>query len=163
MATYPGNIPDNRLVEFNYNNANCAYGWTDPHLWSMNIIPIVIDAQIAGVLTTDFKYDVNLSPSYLVSVNSRPSRVAFSATAEGDYSFSGIHLRAGAALFVSGLSIENNDYDQHSLWIGSNIRFLDTETRIDLHLNLDQPNGILSQGPKPTWGFVIQFQDIPFR
>jgi hypothetical protein len=129
----------------------------------MNILPIVINAQVAGTLADNFKYDVNLSPSYLVSVNSRPSRFAFSATVEGDYIFSGIHLRAGAASFVSGLSIENNDYDQHSVWIGSNIRLLGSETQIDLHLNLDQPNGILSKGPKPTWGVAIQFQDIPFR
>jgi hypothetical protein len=163
LATFPGKIPDNRLVEFNYNNANCAYGWKDPYLWLMNVLPIVINAQVAGAVTNNFTYDVCLSPAYLVSVNSRPSRFAISATAELDYTISDIHLRAGAASFFSGLSLENNDCDQHSLWIGSNIHFLDMETRIDVHLNVDQPNGILSTGPKPTWGVAIQFQDIPFR
>lgn len=96
LATFPGNIPDNRLVEFNYNNANCAYGWKDPYLWLMNSIPIVIDAQVAGTLTNKFTCEGNLSPSYVRSVNSRPSRFVFSATVEFDYNYSDIHLRAGS-------------------------------------------------------------------
>lgn len=155
LATFPGSIPSNRLAEFNYNNANSAYGWRDPYPWLMNVVPVVLDGQVTFGPRSPIGLDVQISPCYLFSVNARSSYAAISSRAEARLNVGSIEIHAGTSWFISGRSIENNDHDQHAVWIGSTVDLSVGRLRLDVNMNVDPPNGIQVKGPKPIGGVVV--------
>lgn len=96
LATFPGTIPDNRITEFNCNNANSAY----------------VDISMAT-------------------------------------------LKVGWASFVSSLSLENNYHSQNSVFIGFDFSLFDRTFQTDFNINIDKPNGIMEETPKPFWGVLL--------
>ena len=158
LAVFPGNIPANRLAEFNYNCANSAHGWRNPFVWMMNVVPTMIDLRARGRIFDDLSWNLTLDPSYLISVNTRPSRFALSGLLELDFAVAGTHLLGGGSWFYSSLALENNDHDQRSVWLGAGVRALSGQFHIEINLNLDGPNGFASHSPKPTWAMVLRYK-----
>ena len=58
-------------------------------------------------------------------------------------------------MFTSTKSIENNNYDQHSIGLGTDIAFGSITGMVDAHVNIDAPNGLAVDAPKPTWGVIV--------
>lgn len=155
LATYPGNIPDNRLTEFNYNNANSSFGWKDPFTWLMNIVPVTTEFNLQTSVTDELSFLVKAEPAYLISINSRPSRFCFSGIFGLNINTGITDLRLGWVLFYSELSLENNNYSQTSIFIGTNISLFNKVYQIDFNLNIDRPNGITDKTAKPNWGINL--------
>lgn len=156
LATFPGTLSQNRLTEFNYNNANSSYGWRDPFVWLMNIVPIVGEANFRYSISRNVSFNIKAAPSYLISINSRPSRFALSSEIESSIDIENLTVRLGWASFYSGLSLENNLHNQNSLFIGCNFDMFNHNFETDFNLNIDRPNGILEETAKPFWGIVIK-------
>lgn len=160
LATFPGNIPDNRLTEFNYNNANSAYGWADPYIWLMNVVPITIETNSKVELNKELSLLLKVEPGYLIAVNSRPSGTAMATNLEAKYSLGQVNIRLGWKSYITSISMENNNYDQNSLSIGTNFKLFENECKTDFNLNIDYPNGLAENTPKPFWGVVISYNII---
>lgn len=157
LATFPGNIPSNRLTEFNYNNANNAFGWGDPFIWLMNVVPITIGTNTKVELSKELILKVKFEPGYLISVNSRPSGTAIAAKIEAKYNFGKFNMRLGWNSYLTSISIENNNYDQNSISIGTDFNLFENEIKADFNLNIDYPNGFVEKSPKSFWGVVLSY------
>ena len=70
----------------------------------MNIVPAMIDVNFNGTISHGLHWDLALTPSYLISVNSRPSRYAFLGLLGLDVAVGGVQLRGGTSWFYSTLS-----------------------------------------------------------
>ena len=157
FATFPGNIPSNRLTEFNYNNANNAFGWGDPFIWLMNVVPITIEANTKVELNRNLNLLLKVEPGYLISVNSRPSGTAIATKIETKYSFGHLNIRLGWNSYLTSTSIENNNYDQNSISIGTDFNLFENEIKADFNLNIDYPNGLVEKTSKSFWGVVLSY------
>ena len=157
LATFPGNIPSNRLTEFNYNNANNAYGWSEPFVWLMNVIPITIETNTKVDLNTELSLLLKVEPGYLFSINSRPSGTAIATKIETKYSFGHLNIRLGWNSYLTSTSIENNNYDQNSISIGTDFNLFENEIKADFNLNIDYPNGLVEKTSKSFWGVVLSY------
>ena len=157
LATFPGNIPSNRLTEFNYNNANSAYGWGEPFIWLMNIVPITIEANTKIELNRDLNLLLKVEPGYLIAVNSRPSGTAIATNIEAKYNLGKLNMRFGWKSYLTSISLENNNYDQNSVLIGIDFNVFENEFKTDFNLNIDYPNGLVEKTPKPYWGVVLSY------
>lgn len=155
LATFPGNIPDNRHVEFTYNNANSMRGWSAPYLWLMNVVPLVVDARGTLAISEQWSADLTLMPAFLYSVSRNPSQLTWASTLGIAHHIDDFTPRLSWSMFTSTTSIENNNYDQHSLCLGTDIALGSTTAMIDVRMNLDAPNGVAVDAPKPTWGVMI--------
>lgn len=158
LATFPGNIPDNRLTEFNYNNANSAWGWRDPYLWLMNVVPIAVEGELHADIAENFRGRLLLAPAFLLSVNSRPSGIAAHEILDVALRLKPVTLRMGWTAFLSPTSLENNDHFQHAVFAGVDFTFLGLGMMADFNLNLDQPNGVAASTPKPFWGTTLRMK-----
>jgi hypothetical protein len=156
LATYPGNIPDNRITEFNYNNGNSSFGWKDPFTWLMNIIPITTEFNITTQINNEFSLLIKAEPAYLISINSRPSQFCLSGILGLNTNIGATELRIGWITFYSSLSLENNIHTQNSMFIGTNMNLFSKIYQIDFNLNIDEPNGIIEKTAKPNWGINLK-------
>lgn len=157
LATFPGNIPSNRLTEFNYNNANSAYGWNEPFVWLMNVIPITIETNTNIELNKKLCFQLKVEPGYLIAINSRPSGSVLATKLEAKYNFGQVDFRLGWRTYLTSISIENNNYDQNSISVGLDFKLLKNEFKTDFNLNIDYPNGITEKTAKPYWGLILSY------
>lgn len=155
LATFPGTIPENRHVEFTYTIANSMRGWTAPYLWLMNVVPLVVEAHGELPISEQLSAQATLSPAFLYSVNRESSQLTFASTLGVSYHTDVVTPRLSWSMFTSTKSIENNNYDQHSIGIGTDIAFGGIIGMVDAHVNIDAPNGLAVDAPKPTWGVII--------
>jgi hypothetical protein len=158
LATFPGNIPSNRLTEFNYNNANSSYGWSEPFVWLMNVVPITIETNTNFELNKKLCFLLKVEPGYLIAINSRPSGSVVATKLEAKYNFGKVNFRLGWRTYLTSISIENNNYDQNSISVGLDYKLLQNEFKTDFNLNIDYPNGITERTPKPFWGLVFSYE-----
>lgn len=157
LATFPGDIPGNRIAELNYDYANSASGWQRPDLWLMNMLPVSLEGTLGIRVTPSIRISCIVSPSYLISVNSEKSGISVTARASTEVTVFGTSITAGWNIYLSTRSIENNNFDQHSIfagfrWGGSRLPFT-----TEVVVNLDEPNGVFRKhGVKPDWGIVFK-------
>ena len=76
---------------------------------------------------------------------------------EAKYSFGQVNLRLGWNSYLTSISIENNNYDQNSISIGTDFNLFENEIKADFNLNIDYPNGLVEETPKPFWGVVLSY------
>ncbi len=155
LATFPGNIPENRHVEFTYNNANSMRGWSAPYTWIMNVVPVIADIGGSLPFNEHLSADARLMPAFLYSVNRNPSQLTFAGTLGISVHLEDFTPRLSWSMFTTTSSIENNNYDQHSLCLGTDVSLGSTTGTLDLRMNLDAPNGVSVNAPKPFWGVLI--------
>ena len=157
LATFPGDIQGNRITELNYDYANSAFGWQRSDLWLMNVIPVSLEASLGVRVTPSLSFSCTVSPSYLISVNSAESGAAITARASTEVSAFGVAILAGWNSYITTRSIENNNFDQHSIFAGFRWSGFNQPIITELVLNLDEPNGIFRKhGVKPDWGIVFR-------
>lgn len=155
MATYPGSIPENRITEFNYNNANSSFGWKDPFIWLMNIVPLTTEFDMTTKFNKVFSFLIKAEPAYLISINSRSSQFCFSGILGINTNIGITDLRLGWVTFYSSQSLENNINTQNSMFIGTQLNLFRKIYQIDFNVNIDEPNGIIEKTAKPNWGINL--------
>lgn len=149
-------IPDKRAAEHNHIAASAARAGRDPWLWQMNVIPVGLDLSLDLALAPWLRLRLELEPGALISLNSRPSRLAMRGEVELSASWRALSSHLGWGVFASASPLENGDHDQHSAWLGLALDLGDGhEVGLDVNLNLDGPLGVAANAPKPTWGLVL--------
>jgi hypothetical protein len=154
------NIDDKKLTEFNYTSVISAQGWSNPYPWLINTCPFILSYMGSLQLSKFISIDYTLKPSFLLSMNDRPSGLGL----QNMIKF-GVNVRAYNAIigfnnYYSTINLENNDHSQSSLLGGASFRSESFLFEISVGLNLDAPNGILYDPPKTNWG--ISFGLIHF-
>ena len=77
---------------------------------------------------------------------------------EAKYNFGHCEYNAlGWKSYLTSISIENNNYDQNSISIGTDFNLFENEIKTDFNLNIDYPNGFVEKTPKPFWGVVLSY------
>ena len=157
LAIFWGNgVTDKRASEFNHSAAAAARGERLPWLWQLNAAPVGLDLQLTLAPTDGLSVTARLEPTALISVNSRPSRLALHAEVEAAAALGALTLRLGWGYLVSTSALENTDRDQHSVWGGGDLAVGHAHhVTVDVNVNLDGPYGVASGEAKPTWGLVL--------
>lgn len=155
LATNPGSIPQNRLSEYNLNNANSAFGWREPLIWIMNIVPVSTEINLTKNLNGYISINAKFEPGYLISINSRPSRFSLLTITTLNFNFNPANLEIGWSSFYSGLSLENNNHVQNSVFAGITFKIADKDFGFSFNLNIDKPNGVMEKTTKPFWGVSL--------
>lgn len=154
LAVLPGNIPENRLTELNYNNAVNSRGWENAFLFQMNSVPFILDFKSEKILRNGAVLSFEMNPAYLSSVNSRQSEFTLLLSLEAVYPLAGFEAGLIIRHFISSGNLENNDHNQSSAGIKFSFSSPLGKTSLKTILNIDKPNGISADEPKPFWGVV---------
>ncbi|HPN36859.1 MAG TPA: hypothetical protein PL041_00560 [Melioribacteraceae bacterium] len=156
LATFPGNIPQNRLSEFNYTNANNIYGWKESLSWTMNVIPISVALATNNKLYKNLNFNFVINPIYFISVNSRPDKQAISANLQLEYDFNNYIVNLGTNYYYSLQSIENDDKDSHYLYIGNSFIIGDYLLGAEFNLNLDNRKQNIKRINEYNYGILLK-------
>jgi len=155
LALYSGGIDDNRLAELAYTVASSAQGFREPFVWQMNVVPLVLGVAAAWHMPRWALLTAELSPSYLISVNQRPSRAALSAHLDWALQHGALIGHVGLNYFASTLPLENRDRDQLALRFGAAILVAKQRVGVDVSFGLDTPYGANQTDPHPWWGMAL--------
>lgn len=161
FALYPGGIDDNRLADLAYSMAASAQGFREPLIWQMNVVPVTLGAQATLQVLDWLTLTGQLAPSYLISVNQRPSRVVVTSHVDAAATLRSLVARVGVTHFVSALALENRHLDQLALRCGAGAVVSGQRWMLDLAIGLDAPYGAFEGAPHPWWGVGI-VTDIQF-
>lgn len=148
-------IQAKRTSEYNHLAASTARGQRDAWLWQMNTIPVGVTLDLDLRLNDHLDLILSAEPTALISLNSRPTRLALSSSLELRASWHPVELHLGWTHFVDTLALENLDHDQHAASLGLGLRLGEHELALTASLNLDGPWGIETGEAKPTWGLAL--------
>lgn len=155
FALYPGGIDDNRLADLAYSMAASAQGFREPLIWQMNVVPVTLGAQATLQALDWLTLTGQLAPSYLISVNQRPSRVTVTSHVDAAATLQSLVVHVGVTHFVSALALENRHLDQLALRCGAGAVVSGQRWMLDLSIGLDAPYGAFESAPHPWWGVGI--------
>src|SRR5690606_7284370 len=106
---------DNRLAELAYSMAASAQGFREPFLWQTNVVPLLLGARATLRARDWLTLTGQLVPSYLISVNQRPSRFAVATQLDAAAVAHWFVAHLGVTHFASTLALENRHLDQLAL------------------------------------------------
>lgn len=151
------NIEDKRTSEHNHLTASASRGQRDPWLWQMNTIPVGLRVDLELRLSDELDLDLVLraEPTALISLNSRPTRLAVASSLELRAGWDPLEVELGWSHLVSTLALENLDHDQHAAWLGLGLDLGEHQVGLTATLNLDGPWGVATGEAKPTWGLAL--------
>lgn len=148
-------IQAKRASEHNHLAASTARGQRDAWLWQMNTIPVGVTLSLDLRLNDHLDLILSAEPTALISLNSRPTRLAMLSAVELRAAWHPIELHLGWSHLVNTLALENLDHDQHAVSLGLDLRLGEHELGLTTTLNLDGPWGVATGEAKPTWGLAL--------
>lgn len=152
LATFPGTIPANTEVEYNYAVATAARGFADPWMWAPNVVPIALLLRTRAELAARVVLGAALEPAVLVSVNSNPSRVAIVAAAHGGLRFGPLTPGLRVQMFAQSAPLAGRNFSQWSAALFADAEFGAVFVRAQGMVNLDAPFGLAGQRGATVWG-----------
>lgn len=135
--------------------ASSAQGYREPFVWQMNVVPVVLGLGAVWNVSRWALFTIELSPSYLISVNQRPSRAAIGAHADWAFQQGWFVGHLGLNYFASTLPLENRDRDQLAVRFGAGMLLGEQRLGIDTSFGLDDPYGAFQNDPHPWWGIAL--------
>lgn len=152
VTTFPGTIPENTDVEYNYAVATAARGFADCWMWAPNAIPIALLLRSRTELWKPVVAGAELDPAVLVSVNSNPSRLAVAAAAYAGVRMGPLTPGLRLQLFTQSAPLAGRDFSQWAASLYANADFESAFVRSQVAINLDAPFGLAGQRGATVWG-----------
>ncbi|WP_437970436.1 hypothetical protein WMF04_14595 [Sorangium sp. So ce260] len=152
LTTFPGTIPENTEVEYNYAVATAARGFADYWLWAPNAIPVALLLRGRVELSAPVIVGVELDPAVLVSVNSNPSRLAIVAAAHVGVRMGPLTPGLRVQMFAQSAPLAGRDFSQWTAILYANAEFGAVFVRSQVAVNLDAPSGLAGQRGATAWG-----------
>lgn len=152
VTTFPGTIPENTEVEYNYTVATAARGFADYWMWAPNAIPIALLLRSRTELPGSVFVGADLNPAMLVSVNSNPSRLAVVAAAHAGVRVGPLTPGLRVQMFAQSETVAGRDFSQWAAFFFVNAEFDAVFVRSQVAVNLDAPFGLAGQRGATVWG-----------
>lgn len=149
------NIQGKRATEHNYLTASTARGQRDAWLWQSNTFPAGLALDLDLRFSDRLHLLARAEPTALLSLNSRPARLALLSVLELRTSWRPVGVRLGWSHLASTLALENLDHDQHAAWLGLDLLLGERQVGLTTTVNLDGPWGVSTGEAKPTWGLAL--------
>ncbi|WP_437592792.1 hypothetical protein [Sorangium sp. So ce1000] len=151
VTTFPGTIPENTEVEYNYAVAAAARGFADYWMWAPNAIPIALLLRSRAELSA-LIIGAELDPAVLVSVNSNPPRLAIVTAADAGLRMGPLTSGLRAQVFAQSAPLAGRDFAQWAAILYANVEFKSVFIRSQVAVNLDAPFGLTGQRGATVWG-----------
>ncbi|WP_437680791.1 hypothetical protein [Sorangium sp. So ce131] len=155
LTTFPGTIPVNTEVEYNYAVATAARGFGDPWLWAPNAIPIALLLRARAELEAPVVLGASLEPAALISVSSNPSRLALSAAAHAGVRLGWLTPGLRVQVLAQSAPLAGRDFAQWAAVLYANAELEAVFVRSQLAVNLDAPFGLAGQRGATVWGVAV--------
>ncbi|AUX41591.1 uncharacterized protein SOCE26_030120 [Sorangium cellulosum] len=155
LTTFPGTIPVNTEVEYNYAVAAAARGFGDPWLWAPNVIPIALLLRGRAELEAPVVLGASLDPAVLLSVSSNPSRLSLSAAAYAGARLGWLTPGLRVQMMAQSAPLAGRDFAQWAAVVYANAELDAVFVRSQLAVNLDAPFGLAGQRGATVWGATV--------
>ncbi|AUX31185.1 MULTISPECIES: hypothetical protein [Sorangium] len=152
LTTFPGTIPANTEVEYNYAVASAARGFADPWMWAPNAIPVVLLLRSRAELLARVVLGAELDPAVLVSVNSNPSRLAIVAAAHAGLRLGPLTPGLRVQMFAQSAPLAGRNFSQWSAALYAHAELEAVFVRAQGVVNVDAPFGLAGQRGATVWG-----------
>lgn len=155
VTTFPGTIPENTEVEYNYAVATAARGFADYWMWAPNAIPIALLLRSRAELSMPVIVGAELDPAVLVSVNANPSRLAVVAAAHAGLRMGPLTPGVRVQMLAQSAPLAGRDFSQWAATLYANVELEPVFVRSQVAVNLDAPSGVAGQRGATTWGVSL--------
>ncbi|XXX80640.1 hypothetical protein WMF30_17945 [Sorangium sp. So ce134] len=152
LTTFPGTIPANTEVEYNYAVAAAARGFADPWMWAPNAIPIALLLRSRAELAARVVLGAELDPAVLVSVNSTPSRLALVAAGHAGLRLGQLTPGLRVQMLAQSAPLAGRNFSQWSAAVYAHAELGAVFVRAQGVVNLDAPFGLAGQRGATVWG-----------
>ncbi|WP_437320075.1 hypothetical protein [Sorangium sp. So ce385] len=152
LTTFPGTIPANTEVEYNYAVATAARGFADPWVWAPNAIPVALLLRSRAELLARVVLGAELDPAVLVSVNSNPSRLALVAAAHAGLRLGPVTPGLRVQMLAQSAPLAGRNFSQWSAALYAHAEVEAAFVRAQGMVNVDAPFGLAGQRGATVWG-----------